>query len=87
MLELYHDLCRIFVLTMLELCRDARKNVCRDAHKKLCRDVKHILRSQLPVSDAGWSCEGTSVINGLSDVLVVPQRQGQIYPFEVRQTT
>jgi len=67
MLELYRDLCRIFVLTMLELCRDARKNVCRDVHKKLCRDAKHILRSQLPVSDAGWSCEGRSVVNGLSD--------------------
>ena len=52
---------------MLELCRDARKNVCHDAHKKLCRDAKHILGSQLPVSDAGWSCEGRSIVNGLSD--------------------
>ena len=68
MLELYHNLCRIFVLTTLELlCRDARENVCRDVHKKMCRDAKHILRSQLNLSDAGWSCEGRSVVNGRSD--------------------
>ena len=67
MLELYHDLCTIFVLTTLELCRDAHKNVCRDVHKKLCCDAKHILRSLLNLSDAGWSCEGRSVVNGLSD--------------------
>ena len=52
---------------MLELCRDARKNVCCDAHKKLCRDAKNILLTHLPVSDAGWSCDGRSVENGLSD--------------------
>ena len=68
MLELYRDLCRIFVLTTLELCRNARKNVCRDAHKKMCCDAKHILPSLLNLSDAGWSCEGRSVVNGFSDV-------------------
>ena len=52
---------------MLELCRDVRKNVCCDAHKKLCRDAKNILLTHLPVSDAGWSCDGRSVVNGLSD--------------------
>ena len=68
MLELCGDLFRIFVLTTLELCRDARKNVCCDAHKKMCRDAKHILRSQLKLPDAGWSCNGRSVVNSFSDV-------------------
>ena len=33
----------------------------------MCRDAKHILRSLLNLSDAGWSCSGRSVVNGLSD--------------------
>ena len=33
----------------------------------MCHDAKHILRSRLNLSDAGWSCEGRSVVNGLSD--------------------
>ena len=32
----------------------------------MCRDAKHILRSLLNLSDARWSCEGRSVVNGLS---------------------
>ena len=67
MLELYRNLCTISVLTMLELCHDARENVCRDEHKTLCPDAKHILWSLLNLSDTGWSCEGRSVVNGLSD--------------------
>ena len=52
---------------MLEICRDARESVWRGAHKKMCRDGKHILLSQLPVPDAGWSCNGRSVVNPFSD--------------------
>ena len=59
---------QILCKSMLELCCNARKNVCRDAHKKMCRDAKHILHSLLNLSDAGWSCEGRCVVNGLSDV-------------------
>jgi len=33
----------------------------------MCRDAKHILLTHLTVSGAGWSCEGRSVVNGLSD--------------------
>ena len=68
------------MLTTLELCRNARKNVCRDAHKKLCRDTKHILRSLLNLSDAGWSCEGRSVVNGLSDAVAPPEGGGEMEP-------
>ena len=66
--ELCRDLCTTFLCKlMLELCRDARKNECCGAHKKLCHDAKNILLTHLPVSDAGWSCDGRSVVNGLSD--------------------
>ena len=59
---------QILCKSILELCRDAHKTVCHDARIKMCRDTKHVLRSQLNLSDAGWSCEGRSVVNGLSDV-------------------
>ena len=40
--------------------------MCVVMHTKSC-DARHILRSVLNLSDAGWSCEGRSVVNGLSD--------------------
>jgi len=59
---------KILCKSMLKLCHDACQTVCRDAHKKLCRDAKNILLTHLPVSDAGWSCDSRSVVNGISDV-------------------
>ena len=33
----------------------------------MCRGARHFLWSRLNLSDAGWSCEGRSVVNGFSD--------------------
>ena len=36
--------------------------------QKMCRDAKNIMWSHINASeDTGWSCEGRSVVNGLSD--------------------
>ena len=67
MLGLCRDLCTNFVQVDARVASRCVQKVCPDAHKKMCRDAKHILRSLLNLSDAGWSCEGRSVVNGLSD--------------------